>query len=115
STRARWQELWAGLTPSWRAVLGRSEIENCDKIHFTFQCPKQWEKLRPTERGAVRFCETCDQSVFYCSSIEEAREHAGMGRCVAVDASLARSAGDLSHESNLFLGGVTLGIVDPID
>src|SRR5262249_2333669 len=64
-TKERWQGLWSGLTPSWRAVLGRSDIENCNKVHFTFQCPEKWEQLRATELAAVRFCDTCQESVYY--------------------------------------------------
>jgi uncharacterized protein (TIGR02996 family) len=105
-TKARWEELWARLTPSWRAVLGRSEIENCVQVHFRFQCPKKWEKLRPTGLAAVRFCDACRESVFYCGSIEEARDHATQGHCVAVDAGLARSLHDLDlqEKREVFLG-----------
>src|ERR1700722_14961170 len=28
---ARWDELWARLSPDWQAVFGRSFIENCER------------------------------------------------------------------------------------
>src|SRR5690349_3062091 len=41
---SRWTELRSRLSPSWRAILGRSEVENCDR-RFHFQCPERWENL----------------------------------------------------------------------
>ncbi len=102
ATRARWQELRERLSPSWRAVLERPPIEKC--VRFKFECPERWDRLRPTGVAAVRFCDSCRQSVFYCHSIEEAREHAGQGHCVAVDAAVARSPGDLVEDGEMLLG-----------
>src|SRR5215471_15945594 len=55
--KGRWNELWARLKPAWRAVVGRSPIENCS-LSFKFRCPKQWDRLQRTELAAVRFCES---------------------------------------------------------
>jgi hypothetical protein len=90
------------LSPSWRRVVARSPIENCS-LAFKFRCPKQWEKLRRTEVASVRFCDACYQAVYYCGSIDEGREHAASGRCVALDASVARSQDDLS-DGDMLLG-----------
>jgi uncharacterized protein (TIGR02996 family) len=92
--QARRDELWSRLSPSWRTVVGRSPIENCSPS-FKFRCPQRWENLRRTEVAAVRFCESCLRKVYYCGRVEEAREHASAGHCVAVDAAVARSRGDL--------------------
>jgi uncharacterized protein (TIGR02996 family) len=101
--KSRWQELRSRLSPSWLTVLGRSEIENCEDL-FKFRCPQRWEKLRATEVAAVRFCDTCRKSVYYCSSLEEAREHARAGHCVAVDAGVAREPGDLWGDEGSLVG-----------
>lgn len=105
--QARWQELRARLSPSWRTVLGRPALENCDS-RFLFQCPERWDNLAPTAVAAVRFCQACRERVYYCSSIEEAWEHARRGHCVAVDEGLSRRPGDVtglpSSEDGLMLG-----------
>jgi hypothetical protein len=77
------------------AILGRSEIENCES-RFLFQCPQRWDNLAPTNVAAVRFCKACKERVYYCHNIEEAREHAKKGRCVAVDAGVPRCPGDVT-------------------
>lgn len=103
--KALWDGLWSRLSPGWRTVLGRSPIENCS-LSFKFRCPERWEKLRRTEVAAARFCESCYQNVFYCGSIEEAREHAAAGHCVAVDAAVARFPGDLDGDDEEMLMGL---------
>jgi uncharacterized protein (TIGR02996 family) len=105
--KSRWDELWARLSPFWRTLVGRPPIEKCSLL-FKFRCPKQWEKLQRTEVAAVRFCDSCLEKVFYCGSIEEARDHASAGHCVAVDAAVARSPGDLS-DVEVFMGRLDPG------
>jgi uncharacterized protein (TIGR02996 family) len=112
--RARWAEFWATLPGPWQTVLGRSLIENCRpsrpvedfRLRFKFQCPKKWDNLNPTKEGAVRFCACCNRSVYYCHSVDEAKEHAGQGHCVAVKIGIRRSPGDLDEEAQLELGEV---------
>jgi uncharacterized protein (TIGR02996 family) len=111
--KGRWDELWARLTPAWRAVVGRSPIENCP-LSFKFRCPMQWEKLLRTEVAAVRFCDSCRKKVYYCGSIDEAREHAVAGHCVAVDVAVARWPGDLSDEG-LVLGALAINDLDELE
>jgi uncharacterized protein (TIGR02996 family) len=91
----RWLELRSRLSPSWLTILGRSEIENCDS-RFLFKCPERWDNLAPTKVAAVRFCDACSERVYYCHTIEEAREHAKNGHCVAVNEGWPRSPGDLT-------------------
>jgi len=93
--QARWLELRAELPHPWRIVLGRSAIENCG-VRFRFNCPRQWTSLEPTEVAAVRFCDSCSRKVYYCGTIEQAREHARQGDCVALDVSIPRSTDDLA-------------------
>ena len=115
--KARWDKLWAKLSPSWQTVLARPPIENCQpslpeedyRPRFKFQCPMKWENLQPTEVGAVRFCENCSKSVHYCDSVDAAREHASLGHCVAVNVGVRRFSDDLIPAEDLMLGQVVDG------
>ena len=91
----RLRELAAGADPAWRARIARRPIEGCPA--FDFSCPKAWSELSPTERDGVRHCGACEQPVYYCASVEEAREHAARGACVALDVTSARWDGDLDE------------------
>lgn len=91
---ARFHELHGRLDPKWLACLDRTEIENC-RLEFRFQCPARWENLRLTEDDDIRFCENCRKKVYHCNSMQQARNHAHAGRCVAVDSRLVRMPDDL--------------------
>src|SRR5262249_22494437 len=93
--QTRWLDLWSRLSPSWQSILGRSVVENCES-RFLFRCPERWDPLAPTKVAAVRFCAACREQVFYCRTIEEAKDHARQGRCVALDEGLARTPGDVT-------------------
>jgi uncharacterized protein (TIGR02996 family) len=77
----------------WRG-LDFSRVECC--VHFTFKCPKRWDTLTLTEGEGVRHCSECNEAVYYCQSVAEAREHAARGRCVAVDTRTPRLPGDIT-------------------
>jgi uncharacterized protein (TIGR02996 family) len=82
--QSRWLDLRSRLSPSWLAILGRSEIGNCEN-HFLFKCPERWDNLAPTKEAAVRLCQTCKERVYYCRTFEEAREQIRKGHFVAID------------------------------
>jgi uncharacterized protein (TIGR02996 family) len=94
---ARLDELRRGINRIWMTLVQRrSRILNCGSaagkapvIRFAFQCPNQWGMLQPTDHNAVRFCEGCQQQVYYCETAEQVRQHALCGHCVAVGAGLA--------------------------
>ncbi len=90
----RLRELAAGVDTAWRARVAKRPIEGCPA--FDYSCPKQWSELTPTERDGVRHCGACAQPVYYCASVEEAREHAARGACVALDVTSPRWADDLA-------------------
>jgi uncharacterized protein (TIGR02996 family) len=94
---ARWETLRTRLSPGWRLILGRSAIENCPDPFF-YRCPERWDRLAPTELGGVRYCPRCGSQVYHCESLEEARDHAREGRCVALDEDLDRYPGDLKDD-----------------
>ncbi|MEY2907210.1 MAG: hypothetical protein RLZZ408_1681 [Verrucomicrobiota bacterium] len=58
-------------------------IANC-KVEFTFQCPKQWENLLPTDNVDIRFCSVCRRNVYLCDTLEEVHGHAALGDCIAI-------------------------------
>src|SRR5262249_26789520 len=88
-----------GINPTWLATITRAPIENCG-VCFQFRCPKRWEQLKTTADAMVRFCESCRQNVFFCSSLAVAQTHAFLGECIAIDPRLARRPADL--ESNIW-------------
>jgi uncharacterized protein (TIGR02996 family) len=96
----RLQELAQQLPIRWTAQVSKRQLENCP-VTFRFRCPKVWDQLTPTERDPmVRHCETCEKDVYYCESIEDACAHALFGRCIAIDARVARSRNDLLDASS---------------
>jgi len=102
----RLRELARHLPTDWLPVVSRLAVENCatagnslrqtlNTIEFEFECPIKWETLAPTGDVGVRHCGACKQKVYYCDTIDQAREHAQQGNCIAVDLALPRANGDL--------------------
>ncbi len=54
---------------------------SCD---FSFQCPKRWERLSPTDHDGIRHCPECNRDVYLALTEEVFRQHASEGLCVAV-------------------------------
>lgn len=59
-----------------------SDIRNCD-VRFQTRCPKQWADLTPTDENTVRYCNECQQNVYFCHSSEELKRRTGNDQCVA--------------------------------
>lgn len=93
----RYQELHSRLDPRWLAMLDRTPIDNC-RMQSEFRCPRRWEYLQPGSNPRVRWCETCSKEVYHCRTIEQARELAQQGHCLAIDSRLTREPGDLFEE-----------------
>jgi uncharacterized protein (TIGR02996 family) len=99
--RQRLLELRAEIDPGWLALLDRTGIENCGQgrgrsrrlFEFEYECPRRWEALRVTADDRVRFCDSCNQKVYHCASIEEAQAQARRGRCVALDSRVELTPG----------------------
>ena len=100
----RWRLLRYGLNPLWQVLFDRSPVERCGDPLFKFRCPKRWGNLQRTPLLTVRFCESCWQKVYYCRTIDEAREHAACGHCVAVNTRVERTPGDLKDGDDLVMG-----------
>ncbi len=54
---------------------------SCD---FSFQCPKTWERLSPTDHAGIRHCSECNRDVHLALTEEVFRQHASEGLYVAV-------------------------------
>lgn len=59
-----------------------AKVVNCEPV-FRFRCPNRWESLEPTETNDVRYCEECDQNVYFCRSDDEIATHVELRHCVA--------------------------------
>jgi hypothetical protein len=99
----RLHELEPQLGREWWRWIDTSPIEECS---FALECPKRWNTLEPTADPAVRHCSQCDQPVYYCLGVGEARNHAAQGRCVAVDMRVRRWRDDLRPRQHIRMGRV---------
>jgi uncharacterized protein (TIGR02996 family) len=109
--RARIRELANDLPVGWLAAVSHAAVEGCDAagtaIHdwrlrrsletvaFAFECPKDWAGMTPTDDERVRQCTACGKNVHFCDTVGEARNHAWVGDCVAVNVARSRTPGDL--------------------
>jgi uncharacterized protein (TIGR02996 family) len=66
------------------------------RLAMELVCPQRWDRLSPTADPGVRHCGACKRDVHYCTSVEQAREVAFRGGCVAVDLRTPRMPGDLN-------------------
>lgn len=97
---ARFTALQEDGDERWLAlVLDSPPIRNCGQtsdpvpaVRFAYQCDRQWETLQPTSEPRVRYCGSCRQDVYRCSSFTEAATHAQRGECIAVEPHLVGEA-----------------------
>ena len=102
--RAGLYEMQAEIDSHWLASIARTSIENCP-LEFEFRCPKQWEELQVLDSPDERYCSTCEQNVYYCSTVGVARHCARNGQCVAVNVALVRGDRDLQDPPERILRG----------
>lgn len=82
-----------GQTPSAiREASGVLDIEDCPAA-WDLECPKEWSKLTPTATPNVRFCGTCKENVFFCSTEEELQANTDARHCVAFELRSAKASG----------------------
>lgn len=93
------------VSAQFRALVSRAELERCD-ARWRFKCLMQWEALERTDDARVRRCGPCGQDVVFCNSVDEARQQALEGKCVAVERSCARQPGDLDDVSDFIMGDI---------
>ena len=107
------RELAAKVPASWLAVASKARIELCE---FRYECPQKWENLQPIDGSTTRrFCGQCQKAVTYFDDVEEARWHAAFGGCVAIDARVVRTKGDLypRYDDTLTTVGILMDAPTP--
>lgn len=77
------------VSPNFTASVSRAELESCG-VSFGFRCPRTWDALGPTEDPLVRYCNACEERVYFASDIHTAERLTFQGRCVAVADHVAR-------------------------
>ena len=100
------------LTVEWKASVAKVPIENCGP-QWEFRCPKGWDSLAPTGEPDVRVCSACVKKVRYCDTIEDARNLAALGECVAVDLTVRRRPGDLESPRTVQMMGMLAPLPRP--
>lgn len=82
------------MSPEWRRTVAQPALENCG-LRFEIKCPKRWDALAPTASPTERFCDSCNRSVYYASTIADARRLVMAQHCVVVDIAEKRFTNDL--------------------
>jgi hypothetical protein len=89
----RFIELAREIGSAYVNVFFREALLNCGsedaksrgpQVRFAYACPKRWETLAPTEAESVRFCQQCNENVYYCRTTEEASTRVLEGQCIAI-------------------------------
>jgi uncharacterized protein (TIGR02996 family) len=88
----RLRALRAEVDTAWFTALARSEIENCPGLCAS-RCPKRWDRLPSSDGDTVRFCNVCQDSVYFCHNLGVALHHVAQGHCITVDLAVARKEG----------------------
>jgi len=60
----------------------QAEIIRCG-TPMRYRCPKEWENLEVMDDLGQRFCGQCNEVVYLCSSVHQAKELGSSGKCVA--------------------------------
>lgn len=60
-----------------------------DKVRFKYRCSKQWQEFQATKNETIRFCDACQENVYYCNDKKEADSHARQGHCIAISIKLS--------------------------
>ncbi len=55
---------------------------------FQVECPIHWDALQSTGDSSVRRCSTCERTVHFCDTLDEAISEASAGHCVAVPSNM---------------------------
>ena len=92
----RRHELAGQLDLEWMAIVTLAKVEACT---FAFECTLKWQSLQMIEgETTVRHCSACNEHVYYCGTMEDARRHTRAGHCVAIDARASRVKDDLRED-----------------
>lgn len=78
---------------------------------FSFQCPKQWDQLVPTNQPTIRRCTICHREVHLALTEEDFRRYREPGMCVAVQ--VVSSDNTTSSTESFVVGRADLGDYRP--
>jgi len=82
-----WQRM---IEPHW--LLGCGEMrEHTRRVRFSYECPRTWAELAPSNDPNIRACDGCGETVHRCHTIAEAETHALAGHCISVTSVVTRS------------------------
>ncbi len=84
----------------WRRITSRAPIAKC--VTFAAPCPKRWDALASTGTDGVRFCGECQKPVYFCASVDEARQRGKQHACIAIDAAVARGEAEAAYDTSMF-------------
>ncbi|MBX3234728.1 MAG: hypothetical protein KF814_01130 [Nitrospiraceae bacterium] len=77
------------------------------RCRFSFICPKQWQRLKPTMEQDVRYCLECRRDVHLAKTDEAITQHQALGHCIAVPVVREGSAED--GETGWIVGNAGMG------
>jgi hypothetical protein len=77
-------------------------LANHPSFRMDFVCSKKWHEMQATHDRKVRFCGDCEQNVYLCDNIVEARELGDQGCCIGIDIGIKRTPDDLVGELSIF-------------
>jgi len=60
--------------------MNTSGIRNCT---WGSKCEKKWKELIVTSQENTRFCDSCEQSVYYCDNFTVLANNVALNRCVS--------------------------------
>ena len=98
-------DMWSILVPFFDAAGFRAgQVWTCKKSNFLFlyKCPKYWGFLKTTGNPDVRYCDKCQENVYFCATPEEYVRFSKESKCVAINIDVVpRKPRD---ESTVYLG-----------
>lgn len=81
--RKKLRQFEAEFDPNWLAAVDFAPIGCMAGVH-SLTCKEQWHEMECTDEHTQRHCKTCDQPVYYCGSLEEAKYHLQQDRNIAL-------------------------------
>jgi uncharacterized protein (TIGR02996 family) len=94
----------ARVSVDWRSRVSRAAIEGCSAYGVT--CPAYWRAL-PADADDVRACPACHDKVYYCVTIQLARDRVNKSQPVALDVTCERWPRDLDRQCDGCSGPVS--------
>ncbi|MDH5178178.1 MAG: hypothetical protein OEZ39_00805 [Gammaproteobacteria bacterium] len=62
-----------------------TRLINCTSLEWAFKCPKNWDELTHTENENIRYCQVCDNNVYFANDAGQLDKLASEGKCTAFE------------------------------